>query len=287
MNMVGYYNGTVGALDQMQIPMLDRAVYFGDGCYDATTFANNRIFAEEEHFDRFYRGCAQLKIPFALSRQELHDALMSVIEANEEDHGLLYWQASRGTCLRSHPFPDAQVKPNLLAFSVPRELTPMNSSFRLISMEDIRFFMCNTKTLNLIPNVLASEEAVSRGCQETVFYRQEFGRKRVTECAHSNVLMLKDGCLTAPPRDNLSLPGITLGHLLMLAKQNGIPTQERVFTLEELAEADEIIISSSGSLCIPACELDGLPVGGKDPAALKTLQDSYTAYYRRYVGLPV
>ena len=38
---VGYYNGEIGALEEMKIPMMDRAVYFGDGCYDATTFAYN------------------------------------------------------------------------------------------------------------------------------------------------------------------------------------------------------------------------------------------------------
>lgn len=285
MNMVGYYNGKIGALEEMQVPMMDRAFYFGDGCYDATMFANNRIFAEEEHFNRFYNSCRKLKIPFAMTRSELHDVLMSIIDANEEDHGFLYWQVSRGTSIRNHPFPGEEIKPNLMAFTIPDELTPMDEHFRLISMEDIRFYLCDAKTLNLLPNVLASQEAASRGCYETVFYRHEFGRTRVTECAHSNVLMIKDGTLIAPPRDNLILPGITLGHLLMLAGQNGIPVQERAFTLEELKNADEVIISSCGSLCIPACELDGQPVGGKDPKTLKTLQQAYDAYFKKYVGL--
>lgn len=43
MKYVGYYNGEIGPLEEMKIPMLDRAVYFGDGCYDATTFAHNHI----------------------------------------------------------------------------------------------------------------------------------------------------------------------------------------------------------------------------------------------------
>ena len=60
MKHVGYYNGQIGPLEEMKIPMLDRAVYFGDGCYDATTFANNRIFALKDHLDRFYNNCRLL-----------------------------------------------------------------------------------------------------------------------------------------------------------------------------------------------------------------------------------
>ena len=148
-------------------------------------------------------------------------------------------------------------------------------------MEDTRFLHCNIKTLNLIPSVIAYQRCIEKDCQETVFHRGD----RVTECAHSNILMIKDGVLCTPPRDNLILPGITLKHLLMLAEQNGIPTKEAPFTMKELEEADEIIVSSSGGLCIQAVELDGKPVGGRDPKTLKTLQDAYAAYYAEDTSL--
>lgn len=130
----------------------------------------------------------------------------------------------------------------------------MDSTFKLISMEDTRFLHCNIKTLNLIPSVIAYQRCTEAGCQETVFHRGE----RVTECAHSNVLMIKDGVLCTPPRDNLILPGITLKHLLELAEANGIPTREAVFTMDELRAADEVIISSSGGLCMPRMNWTGI-----------------------------
>ena len=248
MKYVGYYNGEIGPLEEMKIPMLDRAVYFGDGCYDATTFANNNIFAADDHLDRFYNSCKLLEIPFEMSREELRAELQKCIDANEIDHGMLYWQCSRGTTYRGHQFPPASVKPNLMIFTVP---------------------------CDLIPSVIAYQRCIEQGCQETVFHRGE----RVTECAHSNILIIKDGVLRTPPRDNLILPGITLKHLLMLAEKNGIPTSEAPFTMQELADADEIIVSSSGGLCIQAVELDGKPIGGKDPKTLKTLQDAYAEFY--------
>ena len=275
MQFVGYYNGEIGELQQMKVPMLDRAVYFGDGCYDATTFAHNHIFALDDHLDRFYNSCRLLEIPFDMPREALTAELQKCIDLSDNDHGMLYWQCSRGTALRAHNFPPVGVKPNLMIFTVPCELIPMDQTFRLISMEDTRFLHCNIKTLNLIPSVIAYQRCIESGCQETVFHRGD----RVTECAHSSILMLKDGVLCTPPRDNLILPGITLKHLLMLAEQNGIPTREAPFTMDELRDADEVIVSSSGGLYIAATELDGQPIGGKDPNTLKTLQDAYTAFY--------
>lgn len=275
MKYVGYYNGELGALEEMKIPMLDRAVYFGDGCYDATTFAHNHIFAIKDHLDRFYNSCKLLEIPFTMSREELTAELQKCVDANESDHGMLYWQCSRGTGLRQHHFLPAEVKPNLMIFTVPCDLVPMDKTFQLISMEDTRFLHCNIKTLNLIPSVIAYQRCMEVGCHETVFHRGD----QVTECAHSNILMIKDGVLCTPVRDNLILPGITLKHLLELAQKNNIPVKEAPITMDELKAADEIIISSSGGLCIRADELDGQPVGGKDPKTLKLLQDAYSRFY--------
>lgn len=276
MKHIGYYNGEIGPLEEMKIPMLDRAVYFGDGCYDAAMFSNNRIFALEDHLDRFYNSCRLLEIPFDMERKALTKELQKCIDANELSEGMIYWQCSRGTYYRSHNFPPETVKPNLMIFTVPDEIVPMDTTYKLISMEDTRFLHCNIKTLNLIPSVIAYQRCIEAGCQETLFHRQG----RVTECAHSNVLILKDGTLHTPPRDNLILPGITLKHLILLAKENNIPVIEAPFSMDELKNADEVIISNSGAFCIRADELDGEPIGGKDPKTLKILQDAYRDKFR-------
>ena len=276
MKHVGYYNGEIGPLEEMKIPMLDRAVYFGDGCYDAAMFSNNRIFALEDHLDRFYNSCRLLEIPFDMEREALTKELQKCIDVNELSEGMIYWQCSRGTYYRSHNFPPETVKPNLMIFTVPDEIVPMDTTYKLISMEDTRFLHCNIKTLNLIPSVIAYQRCIEAGCQETLLHRQG----RVTECAHSNVLILKDGTLHTPPRDNLILPGITLKHLIILAKENNIPVIEAPFSMDELKNADEVIISNSGAFCIRADELDGKPIGGKDPKTLKILQDAYRDKFR-------
>lgn len=273
MENIGYYNGKTGLIEEMTIPMNDRVTYFGDGVYDATYARNHKIFALSDHLDRFYNSCCLLKIPFDMPREELAKTLEDLVNQVDDGETFLYWQATRGTGMRNHAFPST--KPNLLVTVTPCKFKNVYKKLRLITLEDTRFFHCNVKTLNLIPSVLAAEATKQAGCDESVFYRVRGEQKIVTECAHSNVSMLKGGKFITAPLSNLILPGITRKHLIEICKELGIPVEEREYTLEELFDADEIIVSSSGSLGIGAYEMDGKPVGGKDEALLKKIQDAY------------
>lgn len=281
MKKVGYYNGVIAPLEELTVPALDRSVYFGDGCYDACMYAGRKIFALEDHLDRFFNSCRLLRIECPFSREELTAELQKVIDANESEDGFLYWQMSRGTYARGHQFPaDPSVKPNLMAYTTDMKLKPRNTELKLITAEDIRYYMCNVKTLNLLPNVLAFQRAVEAGCQEVVQHRGE----RVTECAHSNVLIIKDGCLQAPPRDNLILPGISLKILLEVAMELKIPVKEEPFTLEDMRNADEIIVSSTTKCALRAVELDGEKVGGKAPEIWEKIQSAFADRYYQETG---
>ena len=275
---VGYYNGEMGPLEEMKVPMGDRALYFGDGIYEATCVANRVPFALDDHLDRMYNSLRLMEIPFTMGREEIKAELQKVIDAAEEAPCLfLYWQISRGVCMRNHPFPGAEVKPALMIYVKPVTMKDMNKRYKLISMEDIRYKLCNIKTLNLIPSVLANQRAVERGCDEAVLHRGS----RVTECAHSNISMLKDGVLHTAPTDELILPGITRKHLLQLAREHDIPVVEKPFSMVELMNADEVIVTSSSALCMKAESIDGIPVGGKDPQRLKLLQNAYLEKFQR------
>ena len=274
---VGYYNGKMGPLEEMEVPMGDRALYFGDGIYEATCVANRVPFALEEHLDRMYNSMRLLEIPFKMEREQVRRELQSVIDAAEDAPiHFLYWQVTRGNGPRNHVFPEG-VEPSLMIFVKPHTMKPMDVPYRLISMEDHRFNLCNIKTLNLIPSVLANQRAAERGCDEAVLHRGS----RVTECAHSNISILKDGVLRTAPTDELILPGITRKHLLALAKEHGIPTLEEPFSMVELMNADEVIVTSSSALCMRVESIDKIPVGGKDPQRIELLQNAYLEKFRR------
>ena len=268
MKNLGYYNGKFGEIEEMSIPMNDRVCYFGDGVYDATYSRNYKIFALDEHVDRIYNSARLLSMNITETKEEMKAILLDMVQKMDTGENFVYWQVTRGTGKRNHAFPE-NVGTNLWITISHKDIVDTYKKIKLITMEDTRFFHCNVKTLNLIPSVIASENAKQAGCDETVFHRSG----RVTECAHSNVHIIKDGVFVTAPTDNLILPGIARAHLIKACRKLGIPVSETPYTLHELMNADEIIVSSSGSLCLAAEEVDGKAVGGKAPEILKKLQD--------------
>ena len=268
MKTLGYYNGKYDEIENMVIPMNDRVSYFGDGVYDATYSRNYKIFALDEHIDRFYNSAALLRIDLGMPKDEMKAILQDMVNKLDCGSQFVYWQATRGTGMRNHAFPTDGSKANLWITLKAKDIEDTYKKIKVRSKEDTRFLHCNIKTLNLIPSVIATQEATEMGCQETIFHRGERG----TECAHSNVHIFKDGVFKTAPTDHYILPGIARAHLIRACKANNIPVDETPFTVSELMDADEVIVSSSGSFCLVANEVDGKPVGGKAPELIDTLQ---------------
>ena len=270
MENLGYYNGRYDLIERMTVPMNDRAVYFGDGIFEVIYTRNHIPYAMDEHMDRMYDSASELGIRIPLIKAEFSELLCELIGKVDDGEQLVYWQVSRGTEMRSHA-PKGELTGNVLVTIRPMKLRDIYTPMKVITVEDTRFFHCNMKTLNLLPTVLASIQATNAGMDEAIFHRGD----RVTECAHSNVSILrKDGTLQTAPADRLILPGVARAHLLRLCESLGVPVLEEPFTVKEMMEADEIIVTASGTLCRPVGEIDGIPVGGKAPILLKTLQDA-------------
>ncbi len=267
METLGYYNGKYGPLEEMTVPMNDRASWFGDGVYDAGPCRNYRIFALDEHVDRFFRSAAALRISIPMGKEELKATLNRLVRLMDTGDLFVYYQVTRGTARRGHAFPEGPA--NLWITLTPAGIADGREPVRLITVEDTRFFHCDVKTLNLIPSVLAAQKAKEAGCMEAVFYRPG---GRVTECAHSNVHILRGGVLYTAPADNLILAGIARAHLLRACLALNIPCREEPFTLEELFAADEVLVTSSSNLCLRADRIDGRPVGGRDLALFERLR---------------
>lgn len=267
MKTLGYYNGKYGELDEMTIPMNDRVCWFGDGVYDAGPCRNYKIFAIDEHIDRFYRNAGLLDMKIPVTKQELKELLEDLVAKMDTGNLFVYYQVTRGTGIRNHVYPEGTG--NLWVMLKPAEISDGIKPIKLITTEDTRFLHCNIKTLNPIPSCVASEKARQAGCQEAVFYRPG---GRVTECAHSNCHIIRNGTLMTAPADNLILPGIARAHLIRKCKELGIPINETPYTLEDLYSAEEVIVTSSSNLCLHACEIDGRPVGGRQAELLETIR---------------
>ena len=267
MKDLGYYNGEIGLIEDMRVPMLDRACVFGDGIYDATYSRNHIIYNLGEHVDRFFSSAEKLKMIVPMSKEELSALLSDLVKRVDDGEQFVYFQLTRATAPRNHVFPE-NAPANLWVMLRPSKIKDNNVPVRLITVEDTRFFHCDIKTLNLIPSVMASQRALEAGCDEAVFHRGDI----VTECAHSNVSIIENGCFVTHPADNLILSGIARANLIKMCNRLGIPVREEEFTLDRLMNADEVIVSSSGSFCLSASHVDGKAVGGRAPDILAALR---------------
>lgn len=277
MKELAYYDGTIGTPEELLIPFQDRVHFFGDGVYDATVGGNHRVYLLQDHLDRFYSSAKALDIKIPMEKKELGELLTSLLKMVEGETHFVYWQVTRGAGERNHVYSD-EMTGKLWVMIRPNRLKDPEVPISLITMEDTRFFHCNIKTLNLIPSVMASQKAKKAGADETIFHRGDV----VTECAHSNVSILKDGVFYSHPNDQFILRGISKTHMIAACYKLGIQVMEEAFSLTQLMEADEIIVTSSSNFCLHANEIDGVPAGGKDPETLKKIQDEVIKEYLSY-----
>ena len=280
MKNIAYYNGKTGPIEEMMVPMNDRACYFGDGVYDATMALNHVPMHFDDHIDRIYNSARLIDIEIPMPKEEMKRILQSLIDQVEGDSLFVYWQVTRGVGMRNHPYSGAATGPSLWAWVRPNGMRDVYGAYRCITMEDTRFFHCNIKTINLLPAVIANQRAEEAGCDETIFHRGE----RVTECSHSNVHIIKDGALITAPCDNLILPGIARKHILEICGEQGIPVVEAPFTVDELMAADEVFFSSSSAVTCRVREIDGKPVGMRDEATFAKIRDGYQRMIKEKYG---
>ena len=281
MKELAYYDGHMGTPDEVMIPFNDRVHFFGDGVYEATLGGNHKIFLLEDHLDRFYGSAKALDIKIPMDKLALGKLLTELLQKVQGRIHFLYWQVTRGVpAIRNHTY-DEDLTGKLWVSIRPFAMQDPEKEISVITKEDTRFYHCNIKTLNLLPSVMASQDAKRAGVGETVFHRGE----TVTECSHSNVSILKDGVFISHPNDNLILRGIAKTHMIAACYRLGIQVIERPFTLAELMDADEILITSSTNFYRYVTSVDGIAAGGKDPEARRLLQKAVIDEFLEYTGM--
>jgi D-alanine transaminase len=191
-----------------------------------------------------------------------------LVARNGNEDQYLYLHITRGVAKRDHAFPNPPVAPTVFAMTSPLPAPSaglLSTGIHCITVEDNRWLRCDIKSIALLPNVLLRQMAVEAGCAEAILIRDD---SFMTEGAASNIFVVKDGRLLAPPKDNLMLPGITYDVVLEIAAANGIPYEVRRVMKEELFAADELLLTSSTKEVLAITRLDGKPVGDGKPGAM-------------------
>lgn len=244
----------------------DRGYQFGDGIYEVIGVYEGKPFMLEEHMERLQRSAREIRLTLPYEICKLKSKLLELVDVNELYEGIIYMQISRGIASREHYFPTPDVSPVTVAYT--REEARMtdkeDEGAKAVLTEDIRWLRCDIKTLNLLPNALAKQEAVENNAIEAILYRGNV----VTEASASNVFIAKDGEVFTHPADNYILNGITRRKILQICESLGIKVREETFTAQELLQADEVFVSATKLDIIPILEVDDHVIGTGKPGEL-------------------
>jgi D-alanine transaminase len=276
-------NGVSIPLSEAKVSALDRGFLFGDAVYEVLRVYGAKPWLEEEHFRRFERSLAAVRIAgvdVARLRQRMHDT----IRAGGFREAMAYLQVTRGAAPRAHPFPANTAPLEFLyvqefhdAYAAARE-----AGGRVITHPDIRWDRCDIKSTNLLANVLAMQAAKEAGCLEAILCLAD---GTLTEGTHTSFFGVLHGTVLTRPCSNAILPGITRGLVLRLAERAGVPVREQILKRDDLAEVSELFLTGTTSEVLPLVSVDGKPVGDGRPGPItRRLQEAYRQTVREFVG---
>jgi D-alanine transaminase len=280
--MSAFLNGRFMPLTEAKISVLDRGFVFGDGVYELIPVYSRQPFRLDNHLRRLQDSLDGIRLENPHEANVWRELILHLIGLQDFADQSIYIQITRGTpglgqAPRDHAFPEG-VTPTVFMFAQPLvTATPEQkaSGVCAITVVDNRWLRCNIKAISLLANILLRQEAVDVGCAETVMLRQGW----LTEGAASNIFVVKNGVLMAPPPSNLMLSGITYDVVLELAAANGIPHEVRAIHEDEVRSADELWMTSSTKEIMPIVTLDGTAVGAGVPGPMaRQMDDLYQTF---------
>jgi D-alanine transaminase len=273
-NSLVYLNGIFTPLVEAKISVLDRGFIFGDGIYEAIPVYARAPFRADQHLTRLFKSLAAISIPNPHTKSEWLDLIAQIISKHPFDDQLVYLHITRGVAKRAHAFP-TDVVPNVFMMTTPLAVPSSESisqGVACVSMEDQRWLHCEIKSISLLGSVLAAQFAAENNVVETIQFRDEF----LTEGSSSNVWIVKEGVLMAPPKTNLILEGIRYSLLEEMCASLKIPFVARKITRAEVFAADEVLLTSATKEVLPVVSIDGKTIGSGQPGSI--FKQLYTAY---------
>ncbi|MGJ7041937.1 D-alanine transaminase [Shinella sp. BE166] len=267
MPRIAYVNGRYVRHADAAVHIEDRGFVFADAVYEVCQVQRGYIVDLTRHLDRLDRSLGEIRIRPPMPRAALSGIMRQVLRRNHVVNGMVYLQVTRGVAKRDHVFPSPEVRASLVVTA--KSLNPAvnaakyASGIKAITVEDNRWGRVDIKTVGLLPNVLARQQAKEAGAQEAIFVD---GEGNVTEGGATNLWIVdKAGNLVTRPADHGILSGITRMTLMDVAERLGLPVTERRFSVAEMLEAREIFVTGATTICLPVVSVDGVTIANGHP----------------------
>ncbi|QLF70414.1 D-amino-acid transaminase [Peteryoungia desertarenae] len=270
MPRIAYVNGRYLPHKDASVHIEDRGYQFADGVYEVCEVRHGVIVDLTRHLDRLDRSLSELRIHHPMSRAALTHVIREVLRRNRVRNGLFYLQVTRGVARRDHVFPGPDVKPSLVITAKstdPKVIALKNANgIKAITLADNRWSRVDIKSVGLLPNAMARQQAKETGAQEAIYVDSE---GMVTEGAATNVWIVDAaGRLVTRPAEQGILRGITRTTLIDVSRHLGMEIEERRFSRDEMLKAREVFITAATSICFPVVEIDGVVIGNGHPGTV-------------------
>src|SRR5689334_9670970 len=232
MSRIAYVNGAYLPLADARVSVLDRGFQFADSIYEVWAIRAGRMFDAQAHMARLRRSLGELNLNFTMSDAALYAVLRETQRRNRVTDGIVYVQISRGAAPRDHGFPPPGVAPTIVvtAKSLDRAAIARRAAqgVKVITVPETRWARCDIKSVNLLPNVLARQQAKEKGAFEAWFVAKDGA---VTEGTSSNAFIVDaDGAIRTSALTNQILHGVTRAALIQIARERQIKVVEAPFT---------------------------------------------------------
>lgn len=278
-----YLNGALLPLADAKISVLDRGFIYGDGVYEVVPVYGRRPFRMPQHLKRLQYSLDGIRLANPHPAAQWDALISQLIERQPFADQAVYLQVTRGVAKRDHAFPK-DATPTVFMMSNPLVVPTREQVDRgvaVVTTQDNRWLRCDLKTTSLVGNVLMRQFAVDHDAIETVMFRDG----HLTEASASNVLIVRDGVVIAPPKDNLILPGITYDATLEIARDAGVQLEVRAVPHAEAMHADEMWLSSSTKEVLAVTTVDGRPYGSGRPGPV--FRRVWEAFQRAKAAAPM
>lgn len=261
MGRIAYVNGRYVPHAEAAVHVEDRGYQFADGVYEVLAVYRGKLIDEPGHFERLDRSLRELRIDWPVTPRVLGVLMRETIRRNRLTDGIIYLQVTRGVASRNHPFPD-DASPALVMTVKAKDLNTLKGGIptKVISVPDQRWARPDIKSIALLPNCLAQQQAKEAGCYEAWQVDRD---GKVTEGTMSNawIVSAKGELVTRSADENAILNGITRLAVLDVAKAAKVKLVQRPFSVAEALKAREAFLTSTTSFVKPVVEIDGRKVG--------------------------
>ena len=272
MSRIAYVNGHYLPHRSAAVHIEDRRYQFADGVYEVCEVLGGHLVDEKRHMQRLARSLSELRIRQPMQDSALGVILREVVARNRVRDGLIYLQVTRGVAPRNHFFPPDDTPPGVVvtarSSSVAKASALAEQGVKILSLPDNRWNRVDIKSVALLPNVLAKQAAREQGAYEAWFVDSN---GYVTEGSSTNAwIVTSEGIIVTRPADHGILRGITRTAVLELADREGMPVEERAFTIEEAQRAREAFITAATALVMPVTHIDDVVVANGAPGHIAT-----------------